>query len=94
MLTFIQPNLSLLTITQRYFNWLTLFPNDKTLHQSKFRVFADDKTIVTQKFKFTFGRLENIVGKEENAGYQNFLLFPQCFQKLSFPEALKVGVMW
>ena len=23
--------------------------------------------------------LENIVGKRENAGYQHFLLFPQCF---------------
>ena len=23
--------------------------------------------------------LENIVGKEENAGYQPFLLFPKCF---------------
>ena len=23
--------------------------------------------------------LENIVGKGENAGYQHFLLFPQCF---------------
>ena len=22
---------------------------------------------------------ENIVGKEGNAGYQHFLLFPQCF---------------
>ena len=22
---------------------------------------------------------ENVVGKEENAGNQNFLLFPQCF---------------
>ena len=33
----------------------------------------------------TFDALEekafwkNIVGKEENAGYQHFLLFPQCF---------------
>ena len=26
-------------------------------------------------------RVENIVGKGENAGYQHFLLFPQCFQK-------------
>ena len=26
-------------------------------------------------------REENIVGKGENAGYQHFLLFPQCFQK-------------
>ena len=30
-----------------------------------------------------FDRVENIVGKEENAGYQHFLLFPQCFQKSS-----------
>ena len=28
-------------------------------------------------------RIENIVGKGENAGYQHFLLFPQCFQKAS-----------
>ena len=26
-------------------------------------------------------RVENIVGKGENAGYQHFLLFPQCFFK-------------
>ena len=26
--------------------------------------------------------LENTVGKGENAGYQQFLLFPQCFQSL------------
>ena len=24
--------------------------------------------------------IENIVGKVENAGYQHFLLFPQCFK--------------
>ena len=41
--------------------------------------------------KFELERVENIVGKGENAGYQHFLLFPQCFQKLSFPELLKVG---
>ena len=27
--------------------------------------------------------VENIVGKEEIARYEQFLLFPQCFQKLS-----------
>ena len=27
--------------------------------------------------------VENIIGKEENAGNQHFLLFPQCFQKVS-----------
>ena len=28
--------------------------------------------------------VENIVGKKENAGYQYFLLFPQCFLGTSF----------
>ena len=35
--------------------------------------------------------MENIVGKGENAGYQHFLLFPQCFPKPSL-ESLKVGI--
>ena len=29
-------------------------------------------------------KVENIVGKGENAAYQHFLLFPQHFQKVSF----------
>ena len=33
--------------------------------------------------------VENIVGKKEIAGYEQFLLFPQCFQKLSVVDALK-----
>ena len=35
------------------------------------------------------GSVENIVGKEEIARYEQFLLFPQCFQKLSLVEASK-----
>ena len=58
--------------------------NDMILHKSKMKDFADDKMNVTQKLNFVLGRVENIVGKGENAGYQHFLLFPQCFQKLSF----------
>ena len=38
--------------------------------------------------------VENIEGKGENAGYQHFLLFPQCFQKASFSGSLKVGIVW
>ena len=34
-------------------------------------------------------RAENIVGEEEIARYEQFLLFPQCFQKLSVVDALK-----
>ena len=32
-------------------------------------------------------RIENIVGKGEIARYEQFLLFPQCFQKLSVVDA-------
>ena len=39
-------------------------------------------------------RAENIVGKGKNAGYQHFLLFPQCFQKPSISGSLKVGIVW
>ena len=41
-----------------------------------------------------YDRVENIVAKGENAGYQYFLLFPQCFQKASFPEASKGVIVW
>ena len=48
---------------------------------------------MTQKLKLVLGRVRNIVVQGENAGYQHFLLFPQCFQKLSFPEVLEVRNM-
>ena len=34
-------------------------------------------------------RVENIAGKEQIARYEQFLLFLQCFQKLSLVDALK-----
>ena len=41
-----------------------------------------------------FDRAENIVGKDENAGYQHFVIFPQYFEKLSVLRSLKVGIVW
>ena len=58
---------------------VNFLPNDKILDLSKLKAFAEDKISVTQKLKFKLGRVENNVGKGENAGYQHFLLFPQCF---------------
>ena len=69
-------------------------PNDKSLDWSKLKAFADDKIKVTEKLKILLERVENIVGKGENAGYQHFLLFPQCFQKDSYTGSLKVGIVW
>ena len=43
---------------------------------------------VPEKLKFVLGRVENIVEKGKNAGYQHFLLFLQCFQKHSVSGSL------
>ena len=34
------------------------------------------------------------MGKGENAGFQHFLLFPQCFHKAFFSGSLKVVIAW
>ena len=39
-------------------------------------------------------RVENTVGKGEIARYEQFLLFPQCFQKARFPGASKGVIVW
>ena len=41
-----------------------------------------------------FDRVENIVGKGENAGYQHFLLFQRCFKKASFSDTSKCVIVW
>ena len=69
-------------------------PNDKILDSSKSETFADNKINATSKFKFVSERIENILGKEENAGYQHFLLFQKCFQKPPSLGSLKVGIGW
>ena len=73
---------------------ITSLPNEKILDWSKLKAFADDKINVNEKFKIGLGRVENIVGNGENASYQHFLLFLQCFQKPSVSGSLKVGIVW
>ena len=41
-----------------------------------------------------FDIVENIVEKGENVGYQHFLLFSQCFEKVSFPHTSKGVIVW
>ena len=62
-------------------NGLTL-PIHKILDQSKFKAFADDKMNVTKELKFVLGRVENIVGKGENAGYKLFSFSHNVFKRL------------
>ena len=68
-------------------------PNDKILNCTKLKAFAEDKLDVAKIMFFVNDTVENIVGKGENAGYQHFLLFPQCFQKVSFSGTIKVGIV-
>ena len=51
-------------------------------------------TKVIQMAKFVLDKIENIVEKEENTGYQHFILFPQSFQKAFSSRLLKVGIVW
>ena len=49
--------------------------NYKIFDWSNLKDSADDKVIVTSKLNFVWGRVEIIVGKGENAGYQHFFSF-------------------
>ena len=69
--------------------------NDKILDWSKLKAIADTnlKVHVVKMMVYVLDRVENIVAKGENAGYQHFLLFQQCFQKPSCPRSLKVWIV-
>ena len=58
------------------------------------KAIADDSLNVVKMMIYALDRVENIVDKGENAGYQYFLLFPQYFQKPSCPRTLKLGIVW
>ena len=62
-------------------------PNDKILNYFKFKAYADDEIDVTQKMEFILGRVENIVGKGENAGI--FSSFLTMFSKILFFMVIK-----
>ena len=55
---------------------MTFFPFFNPKKVDFFSYLPQDDGFLTTLGKATF---ENIVGKGENAGYQHFLLFPQCF---------------
>ena len=57
------------------------FPNDKFKNPSKLKEFADDNSKFDENGKKLSKRVENTVGKGEIAHYEQYLLFPQCFQK-------------
>ena len=57
------------------------FPERQILDSSKLKEFADDNFKFVKNVKNISWKVENTVGKGEIARYEQFLLFPQCFQK-------------
>ena len=56
--------------------------------------FADDNFRFDENGSKLSKRVENTVGKGEIARYQQFLFFPQCFQKAGFLGASKGVIVW
>ena len=71
----------------RFKLWIVnALPNDKILDWSKLKAVATDNLKVVKMMIYVLDRVENIVGKGENAGYQ-------CFHKPSCRRSLKVGIV-
>ena len=58
------------------------FPKRQILDSSKLKEFADDNFNFDENGRNFCKWIENTVEKGEIARYEQFLLFPQCFQKL------------
>ena len=64
------------------------------LDPSKLKEFADDNFTFDENDRKLSKRVENTVGKGEIARHEQFLFFPQCFQKICFPGASKGVIVW
>ena len=57
------------------------FPEQQNFYSSKLKDFADDSLILDKNGKMLSKNVENTLGKGEIARHEQFLIFPQCFQK-------------
>ena len=72
--------------------FLNPLPDDKILDWSNLTQSADDNFKFDENSRKFSKRVENTVGKGEIARNEQFLLFPQCFQKACFTRRLQK--MW
>ena len=75
-------------------NKLNPLQDDKFWTLSKLKGFADDNFKFDENGRKLSKRVENNVGKEEIARYEQFLIFLRCFRKVCFPEASKGVIVW
>ena len=64
------------------------------LDSFKLKEFADDNFKFDENERKLSKQVENTVRKGEIAHDEQFLLFPQCFQKACFPGASKGVIVW
>ena len=70
------------------------FPKRQILDSSELKEFADDNFKFVENGRKLSKQVENTVGKGEIARYEQFLLFPQCFQKTCTADSYKPGLVW
>ena len=73
---------------------LNPLPDNKILDRSQLKQSADDNFKFNENSRKFSKWVENTVDKGEIARYEQFLLFPQCFQKAYFPGASKGVIVW
>ena len=64
------------------------------LDSPKLKEFADDNFKFDENGRKLSKQVENTVRNGEIARYEQFLLFPQCFQRVCFPGASKSVILW
>ena len=57
-------------------------------------MFADDNCKFDENGRKLSKHVENTVGKGEIARYEQFILFPQCFQKVCFQRVSRGVIVW
>ena len=75
---------------KRLYIYINSLPHNKFLDLSKLKAFADYKLDLAEKLKTVLERVENIVGKRENAG---FSFSHNVLKKLLFQDR-SVGIVW
>ena len=74
--------------------FLSPFPKQQILDTFKQKEFADINFKFDENRRMFSQRLENTVGNGEIAHYEQFLLFPQCFQKTCTADTYNQGLVW
>ena len=64
------------------------------LDSSELKEFADDYFKFDKNGRKFSKRVENTVGKGEIARYEQFLLFPQCLEKICTANTQTPGLVW